>query len=50
MRWARVNPRRAIHGGAWFFRGVNIGVAYRDTNAPTSRYDSLGFRLARRTS
>jgi formylglycine-generating enzyme required for sulfatase activity len=38
---------RVIRGGCWDFDGQNCRAANRGRNAPTDRYDDLGFWLAR---
>ncbi|GEM_PF-4650384 len=38
---------RVIRGGGWSSRPAHSRAAYRDGIAPGSRYDFLGFRIAR---
>ncbi len=38
---------RVIRGGAWLSYARNVRAAYRNAHAPSIRFDSLGFRLAR---
>jgi len=36
---------RVIRGGSWRFSARNCGSSFRYGYSPSSRYDSLGFRL-----
>ena len=38
---------RVVRGGGWFHYGDFLRAAYRGRNAPSSRYDDIGFRCAR---
>ena len=38
---------RSLRGGSWFYSPAGVRSAYRNWGAPTNRYTTLGFRLAR---
>ena len=40
------DPTRPVRGGSWFYVGRDTRSACRGRNAPVTRDDSLGFRLA----
>jgi len=42
-----LNGGRALRGGSWGIRPQGVRAAYRSKDAPTDRYSSNGFRLAR---
>jgi len=41
-----IGPYRVIRGGSWSNGGTHCRVTYRGYVTPTTRYDSVGFRLA----
>ena len=40
-------PERVLRGGSWEYLGVGLRAANRDRDAPGSRHDDVGFRVAR---
>jgi formylglycine-generating enzyme required for sulfatase activity len=38
---------RVVRGGSWYYGPRFLRLSYRDNNAPTDRYDYLGFRCVR---
>jgi formylglycine-generating enzyme len=40
-------PYRVYRGGSWYWDARHVRAAYRSAGSPESRYDDLGFRLAR---
>jgi sulfatase modifying factor 1 len=45
--WQGDDKKRVLRGGSWYDAPQFVRAAGRDKSAPTSRYDNIGFRIAR---